>query len=52
MNVMIRKMAMFEKALNEKEKTAKEQGYVTSPTDEALKAQIMSLMVKIRAFPC
>lgn len=52
MNIMIRKMAMFEKALNEKEEAAKAQGYAISPSDDALKAQIMSLMVKIRAFPC
>lgn len=48
MNIALRKLAMLEKAMIEKEEAAKVQGYTTSPIDQNFKRQITDLMDKVR----
>lgn len=48
MNIALRKLAMLEKAMNEKEEQARIEGYVTSPVDIDMKNRIYVIMEKIR----
>lgn len=48
MNIAIRKLAMLEKSLLEREEAAKLDGYVTSPIDPVFKEKVTRLMDKIR----
>ena len=50
MNIALRKLAMLEKSIVEKEEAARVNGdYVTSVIDEDLKKTIGTLMDKVRA---
>lgn len=48
MNIAIRKLAMLEKSIIEREEAAKFDGYVTSPVDQAFKEKVVRLMEKVR----
>ena len=48
MNIAIRKLAMLEKSLLEREEAAKLDGYVTSPIDPVFKENVIRLMDKVR----
>ena len=48
MNIAIRKLAMIEKSLLEREEAAKLDGYVTSPIDPIFKEKVVRLMDKVR----
>lgn len=48
MNIAIRKLALIEKNLIEKEEMARLEGYTTSPIDTAFKEKITKLMDKVR----
>lgn len=49
MNIALRKLALLEKNLIQREEEAKLEGYATSPVDSALREQITKLMDKVRA---
>lgn len=48
MNIAVRKLAMLEKSIAEREEIAKNQGCVTTPFDSDLKKRIINIMDKIR----
>ena len=48
MNIALKKLAMLEKALIEKEESAKLQGYTSVPIDTDLRKRITFLMDKVR----
>lgn len=48
MNIAVRKLAMLEKSILEKEEAAKLDGYVSSPIDPIFKEKVVQLMDKIR----
>ncbi len=48
MNIAVRKLAMLEKSLAEREEIARVQGYSTSVVDADLKKRITDLMDRIR----
>lgn len=48
MNITLRKLALLEKNLIQREEEAKLGGYVSSPVDTAFKEQITKLMDKVR----
>ena len=48
MNIALRKLALLEKNLAEKEECAKINGYTTSPADRELQAKINDLLSRIR----
>lgn len=48
MNIAIRKLAMLEKSIIEREEAAKIDGYATSPIDPIFKEKITRLMDKVR----
>lgn len=48
MNIALRKLAMLEKTLAEKEETARVQGYVTSTVDKDFHRRISDLMDRVR----
>ncbi len=48
MNIAVRKLAMLEKSLIEKEETNKIEGYTSSPIDIAFREKVTQLMDKIR----
>ena len=48
MNITMRKFAMLEKSVIEKEEAAKLEGYITNPVDSAFREQISKLMEKVR----
>ena len=48
MNIAIRKLAMLEKSIMEREEAAKLDGYVTSPVDPIFKEKVTRLMDKVR----
>lgn len=48
MNIALRKLAMLEKNMAEKEEAARIQGYSTCPIDSDLKKRITDLMDKVR----
>ncbi len=48
MNIAIRKLALLEKTLEEKEMNSKINGYVVSPIDVELKEKISKLMDQVR----
>lgn len=48
MNIAIRKLALLEKTLEEKEINSKINGYVVSPVDAELKEKISKLMDQVR----
>ena len=48
MNIAIRKLAILEKSLLEREEAVKLDGYVTSPIDPVFKDKVTRLMDKIR----
>lgn len=45
MNIAVRKLALLEKTINEREEVAKEKGYTTNVIDSDLKERV-SLLVK------
>ena len=49
MNITMRKLAMLEKVMNEREMEAKFEGFTTCPVNSELKHQITALMDKVRA---
>ena len=49
MNIAIRKLAMLEKSILEKEEAARLEGYTSCPFDPEFKRQITTLMDKVRA---
>ena len=49
MNITMRKLAMLEKVMNEREIEAKVEGFATCPINSELKHQITALMDKVRA---
>ena len=49
MNVALRKLALLEKNIMQKEEAAKVQGYTTSPVDPIFKEKIVKLMKRVRA---
>ncbi len=49
MNLAMRKLAMLEKNLIEREQEAKFQGYTSNPVDFAMRERITKLMDKVRA---
>ena len=49
MNLAIRKLALLEKAIADRENCLKGDGYTTNPSDAEIKRQIASIRVKIRA---
>ncbi len=50
MNIAFRKLALLEKALEEKELNSKLDGYVSSPVDIELKEKISKLMEQVRIY--
>ena len=48
MNIAIRKLAMLEKDIIEREEAAKLEGYTSSPVDPAFREKITRLMDKVR----
>ena len=48
MNIALRKLAMLEKSLQEKEMQARMEGLSTSPIDKDFQARITNLMDKVR----
>lgn len=48
MNIALRKLAMLEKNIVEREESAKMQGYATNGIDSDLKKRITNIMNKIR----
>lgn len=48
MNITLRKLAMLEKSIIEREELVKSQGCVTNVVDADLKARITNLMDKVR----
>ena len=48
MNIAIRKLAMLEKSLLEREEASKLDGYVTSPIDPVFQEKVIRLMDKVR----
>ena len=48
MNVALRKLALLEKNIMQKEEAAKVQGYTTSPVDPIFKKKIVKLMKRVR----
>ena len=48
MNIAIRKLAMLEKSIIEKEEAAKLDGYISSPVDPIFKEKVTRLMDKVR----
>lgn len=48
MNIALRKLAMLEKSIAEREEAARLEGYTTSPVDPALREKITKLMEKVR----
>ena len=48
MNIAIRKLAILEKSLLEREEAAKLDGYVTSTIDPVFKEKVIRLMDKVR----
>ncbi len=49
MNIALRKLALLEKSMIEREEAAKLDGYTSSPIDSNLKQRITQLMDKVRA---
>lgn len=49
MNITVRKLALLEKDILEKEQAAELSGYATSPIDPIFKEKIFKLMEKVRA---
>lgn len=49
MNIALRKLALLEKDLIQREEAAKLEGYISSPVDSAFREQITKLMDKVRA---
>ena len=49
MNVAIRKLALLEKDIIQKEEAARIQGYAKSPVDPIFKEKIVKLMERVRA---
>ena len=49
MNLAIRKLAMLEKEMIEREEAARLEGYTSCPVNSQLKSQITSIMDKVRA---
>ena len=48
MNVVLRKMALLEKNILEKEREAELEGYTTSPVDPVCREKVFQLMEKVR----
>ena len=48
MNIAVRKLAMLEKSILEREEATKLDGYVSSPIDPTFKKKVMELMEKVR----
>ena len=48
MNIAVRKLAMLEKSLIEREEANRIDGYVTSPVDVAFREKVSKLMDKVR----
>ncbi len=48
MNIALRKLALLESQMRQKEEEAKIAGYTTSPVDKELKDRITKLMDKVR----
>ena len=48
MNIAVRKLAMLEKSILEREEAAKLDDYVSSPIDPTFKKKVMELMEKVR----
>ncbi len=48
MNIAMRKLAMLEKDLIQREQAAKLDGYTSSPVDPAFREKITKLMDKVR----
>ena len=49
MNIALRKLAMIEKDLIQREEAARLDGFTTAPIDHAFKDKITKLMDKVRA---
>lgn len=49
MNITMRKLAMLEKVMMEREQEAKVEGFATCPVNLELKRNITTLMNKVRA---
>ncbi len=49
MNIALRKLALLEKNLIQREEAAKLEGYITSPVDASFREQLTKLMDKVRA---
>ncbi len=49
MNIALRKLALLEKNMREREEAARLEGYTTSPIDSNFKQRITQLMDKVRA---
>lgn len=50
MNLTIRKLAMLEKSLIQKEEEAKINGYTTSPIDQNFKEKVSRLIDQVRVY--
>ena len=50
MNLALRKLALLENEMAQKEETARIQGFVTSPIDTDLKRRVTMLMDRVRSF--
>lgn len=48
MNIALRKLALLEKNILEKEREAALEGYTTSPVDPAFREKVFKLMEKVR----
>ena len=48
MNIAIRKLALLDKNLIEREEAARMEGYTTSPIDTAFREKVTRLMDKVR----
>lgn len=48
MNIAIRKLALLEKNILEKEREAAIEGYATSPVDPVFREKVVKLMEKVR----
>ena len=48
MNIAMRKLALLEKNLIQREETARLEGYMTSPADSAFREQITKLIDRVR----
>ena len=48
MNLTLRKLAMLEKSLNEREEVARVQGYSTNVVDAEFKKNVTDLMDRVR----